>query len=396
MNKFGKKKNKGKKKNGKSNQSEVMTSAVSTKFYDPNVAQRMSQTRRSPPLRLTSCALRFAAAIADPFGIASQGACIPTNPAINSQKVHSFSRFDAVVGTNGLGFVTIHPCLGSDALISYVTGVTFAGVNGTCLTANNTLVTGVSRQLATNLPYTTNNILASDSVHVGVAAGRIVSVGVRMWYTGTTLNESGLTYCYVSPSHEPANVQTANVSLAMTTGTLANFEQTVISPLTRNECCMTIFPISRNEMEYYQFVNDASLGTNDTVTQAVYPFSCGYSNQGNNFTDSVASINAGSAPAIIMFTGYAGNTVHVEIIQHVEYIGVATAGRTTKDVSDEEGAGHVIAAALIMQENATANAGKVKQPGMWSMMYDALKVVAGSATKMLVPAAEKALAALLV
>jgi len=149
-------------------------------------------------------------------------------------------------------------------------------------------------------------------------------------------------------------------------------------------------------MEYTSLVTPASAAsTNNRVSLQLYPFSNGFTDLNNGYTWSAASINAGSPVAVIMFTGSAANTVHVEIIQHIEYTGVATAGRTTRDTSDEEGAAHVMAAASIMQMDQTTNAGQVVKPSMWSMMHSALVQVGNSALKIAVPTAEKALAALL-
>jgi len=371
---------------------QVLRSSVPLNLYKPK--KDVLGTTRSHSLRLTPCALRFAAAIADPFGVAAQGACIPSAPAINSQKVHSFVRFDATVGTNGMGFITIHPCIANDGLLAYYTGPTFAGTSAAPLTASNVLATGVSRLSPAGLPYSTAQCAAPDATKEALAFGRIVAVGVRMWYTGTTLNESGLTYCYVSPNHMPAT-QIPNGGAPMTIANLSTYDQTEISPLTRNQCSLSVFPVSRNEMEYLSPTTPAASSNTDYNSLQLYPYSSGYVNMMSGYTDTVASVYAGAPPAIIMFTGYSGNSVHVEIIQHIEYTGQLTAGRTTRDTADEEGAGQVMAAANIMQMEMTNNAGLIVKPTMWSMMYSALGQVGNAALKIAVPAAEKALSALL-
>jgi len=378
----------GKKKQG----SQALRSSVSLDFYKP--APRQSTVKPKASLKLTPCALRFAAAIADPFGIAAQGACIPSCPAVNSQKVHAFSRFDATVGTAGVGFIAITPCIASDGVIAFYTAPTFTGSSVALLTANNTLSVGVATVNPANLPYNVSQSSANAGTVPAQVFGRVVSVGVRIWYTGTTLNESGLTYCYVSPTHEPV-CEGPGSNLPMLLSTLSAFEQTEISPLTRNQCSISLFPVVRAEMEYGSVATPTAAAAGSETTLAVYPYSAGYPGLNNNYTYSAASLNVGAPVGLIMFTGVVGNTVHVEIIQHIEYTGILTAGRTTRDSADEEGAGHVMAAASIMQMEATNNAGQVVKPTMWSMMHSALVQVGNSALKIAVPAAEKALAALL-
>lgn len=343
-------------------------------------------------IRLPKCTLKYAAAVSVPFEIAARGACVPSTPAVPSQKVHSVIRGDAVIGTTGMGFIAISPCLGNDGIAAYYTNVSFAGTFFQILTANNITGVGISVVSPTNLPFTSAQLASTVDP---VVQGRMVAVGVRIQFTGTELNMSGLTYCMEHPLHQNPCLN-PGTTIGATNATLGTYEDCEIAALTRSPCHLTLSAKSIGETEYIPietlYVNAAS-----TTTGLVYPFSNGNAVQNGGFTYSSAGVNAGAPCGVIGFTGVAGQTVHFEIISHVEYVGLATAGRTTENPADSEGVARVLAASARMQVLKTESTGNTSftGAGMWTLMYRALREVGKEVVKVGVPAAVTALGALL-
>jgi len=309
--------------------------------------------------------MRYALCIADPFNPSSRGACVPVFPAADSQKVTSYSRFTAAIGTLGLGGLSIQPCLANDGVMAFYTNSAYASSAFYPTTGvANTLNVGISTASPNNLPYSTSFLASGLSGEYPVVTGRIVSVGVRISYVGTTMNESGVAYLYADPTHMNAGV------LANTPSAMGTFQSAEVCSFTRKPCTLNLFPVSPNETIYG---NQYYVGA---ITPVVYPY-CNNSNilggVAGGTTYTIASVPVGSSPGMILFTGVAGSQVLVEIVQHVEYTGELAGALLTGSDSDQRGFEIVSAAAsrLPLMKNTAA-------PGttMLSMMKEAISSVA--------------------
>lgn len=323
-----KKKNKNQKKPNSSSQQQLVNPKTFT------IAKQGKKMPMYPPMALSKCALKFALAIADPFHPAAKGACLPCFPSPLSQKVTGYTRFNAVVGSTGFGFLQVCPCVANDLPIAFYSSSTAYGLtNVQALSANNVLFNGVVAANLTNLPYNSSTLANSVQGGDNIAA-RVVSIGVRVSYVGTTLNESGTYSCLVSPTHENLGIT------ASTQANLSAYAEACVTSITREVCELSAFPVSPMETQY------GTATQVNQVTPLLYPYSNNdtvITTQG--YTYAVNTLLVGSSPILVTFTGTAGNSFLVEIIEHVEYSGLVSSAFSTPTDSDQKGFEIVSAAA---------------------------------------------------
>jgi hypothetical protein len=292
--------------------------------------QRISSQKS--PIALSSCALKYALAIAEPFHPNARNACLPVYPSIPSQKVTGFGRFNMVIGTAGTGFVSIHPSVANNGGAVMFTNVAYTQTSLSWVTATNVLQTGVQIGSLTNLPYTISQLDTQWSNNGASVTGRIVSVGVRISYTGTTLNESGQYYIYTDPNHNNCTV------VANTLSALGNLADCDVCSVNRTPCETSIYPVTADETAYGFNAVGAPLSA------SVYPYS-GSCEQLNGGSYSFNSVNMGTPVSVIAVTGVPGSTFLVEIVEHVEYTGSNTSALQTPSDADQHGFEIVSAAA---------------------------------------------------
>jgi hypothetical protein len=311
------------------------------------------------PVALSKCALKFATAISDPFSVSALGACIPSINARPSQKITAFTRFDTTIGTGGFGFVLLSPCLANDSLSAWYSDGNFTGTTATFTTtaSNTSSTTGVNAVYMSNLPYSSSQLTANNQ-GVQSADGRIVSFGATVQYTGTTLNESGLVWCYHDPTHDNM--------FGKSTSTLGSRMETSIEPNGRSKCMLPVFPVDQGETEYAsgQYVYNG-VNTSTRAITSIYPFA-----NGDYLTnaDSVGNFTNASCPAVILFTGTPGQAMHVELVIHAEFVGTLVEGKATPSDADPVGLSKVLSAASSIPER------KISAPNksMGELMYDGL------------------------
>lgn len=346
---------------------------------------------------MSACAVKFALACADPFSSKANGACIPLNNVAPTMKARLFGRVSAAVGLNGYGVIYITPSVTGDMPSFYYSlnnfgGTMVSGSPSAILSSNSNPQTGISRGYCggsgIGIDQLTNGI-ADDNQIVN---GRIVSVGVRLKYTGTELNRGGQTYCYVSPTHN-------NVS-QFSNSVLNTIQLTAVEPVSRTGCEFSMAPVTTTECE---FPMDRSVDGSSTVfqnTNAVYPWSMGESAVAAtldltpiaSFYDLQSGTRVGAPIAVIMFSGTNQNTFEFEMVTHVEYYGTHVSQRTTPTESDPVGAQKVMMADQVVKER---QASEPRHKGGWPAMYQALKSVYKEVKPMLVPLAESAVLAML-
>lgn len=378
----------------KLNEKSKMLATMAKNYRDNSLIPILAKTSQQPNVKtkpeyakvnLSKCAMKFALACSEPFHPSAKGVCgVFGFSAGETYKLSCITRFTMSAGTQGDGFVAITPTLGSDQALAYYTTSTYAGVDQVnILTANNTLAVGVSRQLAAQLPFNTSNLLPTSNVsNNNYVQGRIVAIGVRISYVGTTMNQSGNITCLAPTQHYNCTVSSAGTNILLST--LQGDEQAVISPVDRDWCDIGIFPTYPFEMGY------SASGAISTNTSVCFPYANGATNI-SGFTDVVASCSTGSPIAILYINGTAaGNTFQVEIIQHVEYAGNNIGYATTPGESDEQGGRLVLRAAQQMEttKKSTSKRG-------WSLMYDLLKQGSHALIEHAVPAAVNAVVAMI-
>lgn len=339
-----------------------------------NVPEMLQRVNRN--VSLSECAAKYASAIANPWSPLAANACVPYGESRMSQKTTSFARFDAVVGTNGVGYAMFSPTICNDLATCYYTTAAFTGTTSAAVASGTGTVStvGVNVGLMANLPYGLGNLVNSLAPTPGglYNRGRIISYGVSASYTGTELNMGGLMYCLTDPNH--------NNLAFLTVALVGNRLETDVANVSRDKCWLMSSAIDTEELEY----SGNTINASDALA-TYYPFSR------NAYLDAASvagSYNNGACPMLILFTGTPGNTVHIEIVQHTEYIGPITEGKTSPSTLDAQGTFKVLAAAnrvpVMKINNPSKSYGK--------LFYQALE----HTTKELLPVAVTALKAMLI
>jgi hypothetical protein len=321
--------------------------------------QTLSLKKKSN-ISLSECALKYALAIADPFHPDARNACLPVYPSVPSQKVTGFGRFNVVIGTAGTGFLSIHPTIANNGGAVMFTNVAYTQTSLSWVTATNVLQTGVTVGSMTNLPYNISQLDSQYSNGGPSVFGRVVSVGVRVTYTGTTLNESGQYYLYMDPSHQ--NMTIIGNSLTA----LGNLSDCDVCGITRAPCEASLYPVNAFETSYLVAADG------NPLSQSIYPYSGGFE-QLNGGTFSFNSVNMGIPVGLVAMTGVPGSTFLVEVIEHVEYSGPSTAALQTQSDADQHGFEIVSAAAARLP---TMKQASPKGASTLSLIGNAIKEVA--------------------
>jgi hypothetical protein len=197
-----------------------------------------------------------------------------------------------------------------------------------------TKFTGVN-QANINSPYNTSSFgsLNTDTLDSPLVQGRLVSIGVKATYVGTTLNESGLVTCYVSPEHN--DISTTNYNAIQTLSEASN------RAFTRDPCVICAIPSSPDESLYDR--TSIIAASNFAVTNT-FPIAAAYPWSTLPLTAGGTTNWLGQTPMVIAFTGVPGSTVFVEIIEHAEFIGKAVEAVSSASDNDIIGYNRVAAA----------------------------------------------------
>lgn len=300
--------------------------------------------------QLSMASAKYAAAILNPWSPESMGSFIPIGNGRPTQKTNSFQRFDFTIGTNGIGWVAVAPCVSNGAaggILAYYTNALYTGLSVIPYASVllGTLNTGVVSVQCTNAAYS-DAALAQRYTVAGLPQGnevygRIVSCGLTASYTGTTLNEGGLLYCFTDPDH-------ASV-IGHTPASLGARIETDVSNVSRMKCELVDYPLNDEEANLdrttmYQAAAGALLGTVPAPgirpnVVAFYPFASGTAAVPDSTGSSVLGVPVvgGQPTMVVVATGTPGNTIHVEICQHLEYQGLGAEGRTTPSIVDRVG-----------------------------------------------------------
>lgn len=390
MQKSNKKSNNNVVKNGKNkNKNNKKPNNVFTSTYDRSVVMKKLETG-SGRVNMSRCALKYAMAICRPFSPEAQGACIPSTPAQPTHKVAGFIRGDGFIGTGGIGYVIVHPCVASDLPSVFATSAAFTQTSLVELSAVNALAAGVVPLSMSNLPYSGFE-LANNALTDGVAVtGRIVSCGVTIQYTGTALNESGMVYLTRDPGHENVTFASGTV-LPIKPSELGAFTYTELCPFTREKCAINDYACKYTEMNF------SAVSPNHSIQQArslsCYPFSNGthqltttLGSASYEVTVGGIAVPVGQPTMCIAVTGVAGQSFHFEVSTHVEYIGSLAQASLTPSESDGDGAGVVLTAANQIPQRKSTN----PRASYWDLMYDGLAYAAKKAAPVVIPALEKA------
>lgn len=206
--------------------------APNTKVRAPPKKQN-KRTLVTTKRALPSCAHEYALSLADPFS--TPPACLPLPPSLPSQKTKVFSRGSGAIGTAGFGFVTASSNLGNDSTLdNNPVFSSQSGWTGTSIALGS--VIGVASR-GTNSPFT-NAELTSGNLGV-----RTVSMGLRLRYTGTELNRSGLKVAIEEPNHQ--------TMIGKELSDMQAFDKGVSLPVDRSWITTSFQPVREDEYRFH-------------------------------------------------------------------------------------------------------------------------------------------------
>jgi hypothetical protein len=351
---------------------------------DP-IMRRLNEYAKKRNLIMHPCTAKFALAIADPMNPSVRGVCIPSSGGMTQRVLATFVT-DLTIGTGGFAFIYVTPSLANNTPCLYYTSGAFAGTGSSTapFSANNTLTTGVLRGLH-NGPYTATQLVVGSTS--GYTNGRIPACGLRVQYTGKTTNEGGVYYCRHELTH--------NSLSGSLNGDIGNTADSEVRGINREPCLLAVHPVDDDELNF----STEAAGANIQNTAVIYPYSnntSGWSTTFNGttiFNDTVNSIAVGVPVGVILITGTAGETIHLDYYQHMEFQGTLAAPAAIKAESDLEGAKKVVAAAkmlpVIKRDTPTA----MFSP--WKAMHEALSEIWATVKPIVVTASATALTAAL-
>lgn len=246
-------------------------------------------------------------------------------------------RIQGVIGTQGIGFVALAPTLGSDCQNVWYTNAAFAGTAAAILSANNTPTTGVLVATPTQLPYTADILCNQTQLDNERISGRIVAAGLKVTYTGTVLNQSGMYYGLTEPNHGCVS--------GATQADIGSYQCAAIRPVTRMPLLVVAHPLTDVE-DQPQFLFSASSSSHllYPLSNANTAFNTTYRGPTAYAAGTPIGIGAGGPVSIIIISGVAGQTFQIDVIQHVEYMGNLSQATQTRTHQDAAGAEIVRAA----------------------------------------------------
>lgn len=151
---------------------------------------------------ISHCASEYLNALLNPFS--GPLACVPIPPSVESRKVRYWVKSSLAIGTAGFGYVFGSPigCLSNTQFCVHNSSSTYAG------TVMSTAGAGV-QGFVSNTPFN-NSSFGDPTLTPDLAQARVVASGLRIRYTGTELNKSGLVY----PWHHRTNGELENENIA--------------------------------------------------------------------------------------------------------------------------------------------------------------------------------------
>lgn len=279
--------------------------------------------------------------IAEPFSAQAVGACVPTFPARLSQKtsVKTVGQFHT---GSSIGFLAVSPTVCSNQPFVYYTDGDHTG--DTVNIQPYSLAPGTHYAVQPGAQFPSADYIDGTINDPSTITSRLVSVGIRVRYTGTELNKGGLCYCLVSPDHGNLNFSTI--------ASLNGYKECIKVPVSRKWTEIVISAVDPDETSYPDasdwLATGSSGASNLEYLKMLYPFS-----QGACITASAPSV--GAPIAVIITTGLRHNTFEWEVISHMEHVGRPVQSVSTRSHSDVQGMSDVTDAAGAAQSIRAGN-----------------------------------------
>jgi len=341
------------KRNASATKVQVTTSVPAIRVVQPQRRRRRRRRNNIPTFgvsRMLPCTRQYLAAIGDPFDPIAYGACVPAG-GHKTQKIHASVKSFVTLSANGIAWLAVCPTLANNMPVIYTgQGGLVASLVMAPFSANDTLVTGVSRVLLPQLPYARGSfIVSAGNVSPQAVSGRIVSAGLRLRYIGKETDRSGQIYMFRDPDHLSVQAD-PNASNTTPTTNWSSRLECMVQPLDRSWHLISDFAKDDEDFELTSYAKSVASSPNDNMaqTKTLYPFSQGVSSwlAGSTVvTDTQNATQVGIPTVGVWIVGTANSTVAYEYTQHCEFSGPPTAAVATRVDEDTPGAHKIVDAA---------------------------------------------------
>jgi len=156
----------------------------------------------------------------------------PNNP---SQKIRGFINTSFMVNTSGVGWVAVSPTCASNQNCVFYSGAANSVSNF------DTNASTITREYMDNLPYAAGGFTGLPNL-----ACRIVSFGVKVFYTGKVLDRSGTYYAYSDPNQASIAFTGGN----LTTSDISSRKGCIIRPIDNKPIALNMLPVDEDQLNY--------------------------------------------------------------------------------------------------------------------------------------------------
>jgi len=190
--------------------------------------------------KLSPCAEEYLYSLENPF-TSSGRECVPMLPSFPSRKMKVWAKGSLTIGTGGWGFIYANPAAANNLACIAFSGATFTG---SAFAFSGTGVTTATN----NSDYTASQFTSA----AGNLQCRLVSFGIRAFYSGTELTKGGEFRVIEEPNHADLT--------ALSAINLDGYDKTCKFQMTRKWICVTYHPIFPTDLDYA--ASGQPLGTN--------------------------------------------------------------------------------------------------------------------------------------
>jgi len=290
------------------------------------------------------------------------------------------------IGTSGMGWIIGTPSIANDSPSLFYTNASAGPTNYVNpFSANNTLNTGCIAAYH-NGPYAGSVFSLSGTQNDLKANARVVSIGIRLTFTGPVTTMQGSYTVYSAPQHRNCSGFNAAKILTDPTG--------LYKPITREPFEIVMGPTAdATEVAQGLEVTPVVDGVSDNLLYPWSTTSLWYTDTtvANYHTYNVSYGTAGNPVWLIVVNGHAGDLVHVDYIQHMEAWGESMAASVTENDEDISGASAVLSAlaGIALRKPATPDRDN------YSLLYEGLASTAAALAPMVLPSSATSLAKML-
>lgn len=213
-------------------------------------------------------------ALIDPFDPDAKGCALPSGSCTGSYRTSAVIRCDGKFATDGTAMITVNPSVANDMNCLWIsngggnnqknvlqTCNDYTSINATAtstgLTFTNVEQGGTNAYAATALPYTSSNILGTSQYTWSEpdVRARIVTAGVKLTFSGSTLQDGGTVYSLIEPTH-------GNLAGATALDIASRYTSTKIQRIAlRGTVSMNLFPVTRAQQEFSNAFDEISAST---------------------------------------------------------------------------------------------------------------------------------------